>query len=59
LTENKKITYILLNNKEMKTLNLHTISYQPMPTLAWGGTNVCDFNSKRIEMQLGADIILG
>jgi hypothetical protein len=43
----------------MKTLSLHTISYQPMPILAWEGTNVCDFNSKRIEMQLGADIILG
>jgi hypothetical protein len=41
----------------MKTLNLHTITYQPMPTLAWGGNRVCDFSSKGIKTQLGVTIL--
>lgn len=41
----------------MKTLNLHTIAYQPMSNLAWGGNRVCDFSSKGIKTQLGVTIL--
>lgn len=30
----------------MKTLTLHTISYQPRLNQFWAGISVCDFNSK-------------
>jgi hypothetical protein len=39
---------------QMKTLTLHTISYQPMLNRAWGGN--CVFNSDRIRLE---GIILG
>jgi hypothetical protein len=37
----------------MKTLNLHTLNYQPSTNMLWAGISVCDFNSKRIENELG------
>jgi hypothetical protein len=37
----------------MKTLNLHTLNYQPSTNMLWAGISVCDFNSKRIETKLG------
>ena len=39
----------------MKTLNLHTLNYQPATNMLWAGISVCDFNSKRIENKLGVD----
>ena len=39
---------------QMKTITLHTISYQPMLEKAWGG--ICVFNSDRIRLE---GIILG
>jgi hypothetical protein len=41
----------------MKTLNLHTIAYQPTSNLMWAGNRVCDFSSKGIKNQLGATIL--
>ena len=47
-TENKKITYILLNNKEMTTSTSYTSILQPI-NHNWCSRRVC----------LGEDIILG
>ena len=54
ITEKINNTYLYKRNK-MKTLNLHTLNYQPATNMLWAGISVCDFNSKRIETKLGVD----
>ena len=53
LTKNKKITYILLNKKQMKTLNLHTNNQLPTQRCEWTGISMFSAIANPAVLNLG------